>query len=135
MFEKGVNMKFLLRVFYESLKEDNLSFNINYNSSDQNNRNTSSISLVAKNDDNKNISGPLKPMSPISNKTSNKIDLTKPVVPPIDTSNDGNKNDTIVDLKDDYNKWFYGGLSSIQIFNLVKEAKASTSKLALLKNL
>lgn len=123
-------MKFLLRVFYESVKEDNLSFNSNCNSSDQNNINTSSISLVAKNDDKKNMSGQLKPMSPISNKTSNKIDLTKPVVPPIDTNTNNNKNDTIVDLKDDYNKWFYGGLSAIQIFNLVKEAKASSSKLA-----
>jgi len=129
-------MKFLLRVFYESLNEDialnNISINTNnsYLNNGQSNRNSNLP--VSKNDEILNTlgtSGLLKPMSPISKKNGNMIDSNKPVVPPISTNNDFNKNETIVDLKDEYNKWFYGELSPIQIFNLVKEAKLASSKL------
>jgi len=137
MFEKNVNMKFLLRVFYESLNEEisSLHANVNRNNSflnnEQNSRNTILETPVSKN-------VPLKPMSPISNKDSNKIDMIKPVVPPINKYNDGKSDDdkssaTLVDMKDAYNKWFYGDLSPIQIFNLVKEAQLASSKLTILK--
>jgi hypothetical protein len=100
MFEKNVNMKFLLRVFYESL-----------------------------NDDTKNAIAPLKPMSPMPNKTNDKIDSTKPVILPINKNNEPKNEQPIVDMNDRYNKWFFDGLSSTQISNFVKEAQLASSKL------
>ncbi len=93
-------MKFLLRVFYESL-----------------------------NDDTKNVVVPTKPMSPISNKTNDKIDSTKPAIPPINKSNDPKSEQPVVDMNDRYNKWFFDGLSPAQISNFVKEAQLASSKL------
>ena len=100
-FDKDRNMKFVLRVYYETTGEtkgDNIS---NAIQSDKNNTKPVVVPLV-------------NPVNPAPN------DYKQPVVAPVNAP---------IDLNDRYNKWFFDGLNQAQIANFIKEAQNATERL------
>ena len=105
-FDKNKNMKFVLRVYYESESGDS-------NPAASTNANKIPTNM---NDDKNKTSPAVLPLPPISNNDSKK-------------PNGVSQMEESVDLNDKYNQWFYGGLNAAQISNVVKDAKIATSKL------
>ena len=151
LFEKNVNMKFLLRVFYESLDETSRSANESL-SGDQNKTKSSDLKLPEKIMLPQN--GPAtvssydvigKDGDSLKQKTRNVNSeayesgfrkSSKPVVPAIEKgelvlkNNNNLSNLADVDFNENYNKWFYASLGQNELSTLLKEAAIATSKLS-----